>query len=426
MAERLKSVLIVLLILALVGLLFLSYAIAAVSRPLLITDLVYEVLSRGGSQGSSDAASLETAAFPCRIAVSDGTGVFTPLNVWRYDETLSTSRQIMEEALGSASGVVQITSEEYAAALRDCGILYIYDLPLPFYMLYAWVDYGRTELDFDVYSLFVHTDGVSVSLLLRTAEDGFYRFDTQSNPQYILSVCSSYTPNGVFAFDLETANCDPFDPLLLDDSRLPFYSVLPSVFGGSTEVPYGIMADLSINSYLASAYREGDSMVYVESGSSLRITNEGRIIYSSTQSDGIPINFLSSADEKERSLEMLNQVYTIAVSVWKEASSSNCVLSLVSFEKDENGDFVFVFGAYIGGCFIELDQPACSVVVSDGRVTSLSVTPIRLAAYGSADFLPFTQAAAAMKEPGTLRIQFEKGEGGNFFPVMRALKGGTR
>ena len=426
MAERLKSLLAVLLMIALAGLLFLSYAVSAVSRPLLIPDLIYEALKRGGSSASADSSSLETAALPCRIAVSDGTGVFSPLNVWRYDELLSSSRQIIEEALGSASGAALMTRDEYTAALRDCGILYIYDLPLPFYVLYAWVDYGSTELDFDVYSLFVHTDGVSVSLLIRTPEDDFYRFDTQSNPQYILSVCSSYGPNGVFAFETDTANCDPFDPLILEDSHLPYYGVLPPVFGASTEIPHEIMADLSVNSYLASVYRDEDSTVYVEGGNSLRIKSDGSIIYSSSQSGGIPVNLLPDASEKAQDLETLNQIWKLVSSIWAKASSSNCTLGLVSFEKNENGDTVFVFGAYLGGCFIDLGQPACSAVVSDGSITSVSVTPVRLSVAGSAEFMPFLQAAASLSGGESLRIQYEEGEDGCFYPVMRAMKGGTR
>jgi hypothetical protein len=421
MVERIKTVVIILLVLSLALLMFVSFSLSAASYPLKPSDMVFELFGRAKKNASGAEEDLRSAAaFPCQIAVSSEGGAYMPQTPSQYDDAFQFVSPYMEEAIGSAGDPSECTADEYKTALSGGGVLFVYDRPLPFYLFYAWYNGGDFDGELSLVSLFACPETDRVRLYVRTPDDRFMRFETESNAGTLKSVCRAFSPNGVFAFALEGAVCDPFSPLPKTPSAASSYLILPPAYGGGSELSRDILDDFSINFYLTSVYNDQSSVVYVEGQNTLRLYDDGRLAYTGS----LPSGANPSLQGNAAAADMLSHIYPFASSLWQKTSSGGSALSLSSAELMSDGRAVFTFDAYIGGCTVERETAACTVVTEDGAIVGLSLYRIRLSPYASAPLLPFAQAAAAASPGSSLRMQYLPDGNGYLLPHMRSIKGG--
>ena len=186
MTEFFKTVLIFVLTLSMIFLLVCFFVVTAASDALSPADLLFEFTrASGGTEPAAENTSgvHQTAAFPCQIAFLSGMGeLYMPISYREYQEALTNTTQILEEAVGSAYGYSLSSQNEYLSMLLAQGILFVYDYPVPFYMLCSWANYGYTGEDINVSSLYICAEGGSVTMMVRDENGSCHSFLTQANP----------------------------------------------------------------------------------------------------------------------------------------------------------------------------------------------------------------------------------------------------
>ncbi|MBQ7624017.1 MAG: hypothetical protein IJS65_01920 [Clostridia bacterium] len=424
MLERIKTVVIILLTLSLFLLLFVSFSLSTASYPLKPSDMVFELFGRAGKDGANDddGDTRSASAFPCQIAVSNENGVYMPQNPSQYDEAYQFVSLYVEEAVGSASDLNECGADEYKEALKRGGILFVYDRPLPFGLFYAWYNGGVFDGDLSLISLYVCDGGDRVNLYLRDPDGRFFRFSTESGADALRSVCGAFTPNGVFTFDMPGAVSDRYSPLPKTAAAAPSFLLLPPAYERGAELSRDILEDFSINFYLISVYNDENSVVYVEGQNTLRLYDDGRMVYTG----GFLADESLASREKPSVSDILSAVYPRISSLWQKTSSGGSVLSLASAEKEPDGRTVFTFDACIGGCTVEREYAACTVVTDGSQIIGLSLYPLRFAFYESVNFLPYAQASAAAAPGSFLRLQYVPDGSGFLIPRMRCVEGGAK
>ena len=430
MTEFLKTLLICVLTVTMVLLTVCFFIVTVSSDALSPRDLVFEATRSTRTESNEKDVSgtqLQTAAFPCQIAFFSGMGrLYMPLSHQEYSEALSSTEQFFEEAIGSCYDYRQSSETDYLLSLLEQGILWVYDYPMPFYMLSRWADYDYALQDISVSSMFACVKDSSVTLHLKDSAGAYHCFSTQADGAFITRTCATFSPNGVISAMTNSRNTADDVLILSGGFSLPCYSVNTGYSGDNTEISRTVMTRLRINPYLSSVYRDGDTTIYIEGSSRLHLYADRHLSYTVTdQSGGIPLSIPSDVSRQDSLLAMIEGVRAIVFGLWDDLSSDSVQLSLTSISEND-GAYTLYFDAYIGGCYISRgDIAAAAALVENGKITSLSIYPLSLHRTKDSSVLPFAQAQAAASDKAVLRVQYVLGDENILVPILADVKGGN-
>lgn len=427
MTEFLKTLLIFLLTLTMILLTVCFFVVTVVSDALSLQDLLYEVgVSSPIEMSKKDPVrqELESASSPCQIAFVSGMGqLYMPLSPQEYLDSLDSTQQFLEEALGSCYGYSESTEMNYLLSLLDKGILCVYDYPVPFYALCRWAGANYTGADISVSSMFVCARDGAVDLYIKAAGGTYHQFQTRAGVSFIERVCANSSPNGVISAMTNSRNTADDVPILSGGISLPAYSVASGYSLDDGEVSRRAMSALGINPYLVSVYRDGDTTVYIEDNSRLHLYPDRHLTYSVAGSGGISLSIPTDANDRDALLHIIEGVRGIIFPLWEDLSSAITRLSLSEIIAESDGVYTICFEAYIGGCFISRgDSCSAAARVEDGRLTALSVHPLLLHRVSDVSVLPYAQAQAAARDKAVLRLQYVMDGSGTLTPILADVK----
>ena len=397
------------------------------SDALSFDDLVYEFRASSkddSSQADTAQSGPETAVFPCQLSFMTGGGqLYMPISYREYNDALDSIEQFFEEAIGSAVSHSNSPHDEYILSLLSQGILYSYDYPVPFYMLCHWADSDYVGENINVSSLFIYSESGNVNLLIKDSSGICHLFYTQADSLFIEKICSEYSPNGTISALTGSQNTADDVPILSGGISLPSYSITTGYTIDESEFSRRAMSLLSINPYLATVYKDGDTTIYVEGNSRMHLYPDGHLSYSvADQSGGIPV--LPGADSSKQAavISILESVRRIVFPLWEDLSSDMVKLSLSAIE-EKDGAYTVYFEAYIGGCYISRgDTAAAAALIENGKITNISLYPLTLRRIGDASVLPYKQAQAASSDSAVLRIQYVLKDDMSLVPVITDAK----
>ena len=427
--ELFKTLLICLLTVTMVLLTLCFFVVTLSSDALSPEDLLYELTasSQAEKSDSDQTGTLpQTAAFPCQIAYVCGMGqLYMPISSQEYDDALDSTEQFLEEAIASCSDYSKCTETDYILSLLGQGILWVYDYPLPFYMLSSWAEYSYSGKDITVSSIFVYSDSSAVNLLIKGSDGSYHRFMTQADEAYIARVCASVSPNGVISAMTNSGSTNGDVPILSGGLSLPTYTLSTGYNSDDGEISRKAMTALDINPYLSSVYRDGDATVYIEGSSRLHMYADRHLSYSTAdENGGVALPLAADLSQKERLIAIVEGVRSIVFPLWESLSSPSVRLSLSTIEETDDGLTVY-FDAYIGGCYISRGElPAAAARIEDGKLVGLSIYPLSLQRKDYRSVIPYAQAQAAADSDAVLRVQYVLQEDMTVAPILADVKEG--
>ena len=415
MRERLKSAVLALLFVSMLVLLFVSLTLGVESDEGLLSRVF-------GVPATAEETELQPApAAEARVlAFCTPSGVRMPESSEEKNEMLSAFSAVYSEAVGSIGQASGITRRQYLALLDAPAVYLGFDTELPLSLLRTWVGYDAAGFESRLRSLVVSADddGVVIAWYDMSAEE--YRMaPTAAAAAQLAQLCTGWDePNAVFAFqDAGFSALREDEPVLLSLITAAVYSVQPSGFAQSGEVPRELLAGFDINPYLARVYEESGDMVYVEGYNVLRAGARGELVYTSGGEQGISLG-LSYSQVDDQSL-LLEGTRVLLDELSAQAGAGG-VYSLREISTDENGETTILFDLLLDGWPVLADRPAARVTVRGGRVTYLRMEPHRFEAAGEQTVLPARQAAAALQgERGLcLSVRYVPDEEGLLIPTL--------
>ena len=397
MAERLKNLLLVLL-LALMGVL------------LVLTFFVSIQGSRGGQrllQSLEDQDSfvlsetVRPAAQPEKLALIHENGVFLAQDGEAYHLLYQQTEPLWQEALGSADALQPLEEPDYFALLQQPAVLLQYHAAQPLYLMRAWSGSDSLQEELEVADVALVLRGEKVILLIADRQGGCWQAETAALPADLEAVCAAWNEsNSVLDGDEVLTN------------QVGSFAVLQSsapelVRRG--ELSQSIQALFGMNAYLTKVYPTADgSLVYVEGHNTIQLSPEGDLSYSG---GGIEME-LTAVSFREQQVEICQQVYERMSHLWEQAGASGRLsLEELTFDGSKT---VLRFGLHLNGRFLERNEGHWVTVTVEGdRITGVHAVLRRMEAVEQVLLLPLYHAAAAVgTDNGSLRVRLlEEAEG---------------
>ena len=395
MGERLKNLLLAVLLLLMIGLLGVTMVLSM--RDSQRGAQLVEAFEQKESGGVRLAAS-QTAAFPEKLGLILDEGCFYALDGESYRLLWQQVRPLYEEALGSGAALTRMEESEFRRLLRAPAVLLQYHAPQPFALLQDW---GGTQSSDEtaVRSAAMTVRDGGVILLVTDETGGRWSTETAASAAELESICSGgWTVNAALAGeDYPQLGWDEL--LTREVLSLPGVSVQTPEYAQRGELPQRVITLFSMNAFLTKVYRNADgSLVYVESHGTIRLAADGDLHYSGTSAD------LELAEKQGAAAraEICQKVYALLEQLWQVTGASGR-LSLEEIREDEEG-WVLRFGLESDGLFFERSEGSWAVAqVKNGVLTQLHVSPRTLSVTGEDMLLPMTQAASALPE-GNARL----------------------
>ena len=426
MTERLKTALIILLSTVLAVLLLAFFAVTAVSEALSAEDIIFEFFRRGEEAETTLKSSEDTAiSTPCQIALLQGGGkLYSPTSVGDFYNVYRLTTRITDEALGSASGMKELSEGDFLPLFINTGVLYKYDNALSAALLFPEASEGFADTDILVKTLLICLEDDNVLLVLTDTDGKHYSFSTMSDAAYLQQLCSDFDENGVISAITTTPNV-AYDSILINDTfTMPSYS---AISGASDSEEFdAVMTVLGMNPYLSSVYRDGESTIYMEDIHRVILHSDGHLSYSAAEEgEGLSLNIDPSIEGIEHFYAICTKSSAIVFDLWHQLSDEEVSLCYAYSEQTDDG-YILYYEAYIGGCFVNTtEHSAAAVSVSNDKITGISLHPLRITADTVIDLLPFKQAAATAESGNYIAVQYEV-SGGILTPVTVCVKEGER
>ena len=383
MKDRLKNLLLALLLLLMCGLLGITMVLGMRN-------------SRGGEQllqalekkpSHTAQLSAEAAAIPEIWAILKEKGAFLPTD--REDTTLLSqqARELWQEALGSAGQPEGLEEDTFREKLVYPAIIVRYHAPQRWSDLRLWSGNERKEEGPLVRSFALVQDEKAVVLLLTDEKGRRYRAETAASSAELEELCCTPEINARLARDdypglrWET---------VLSDATVTAkqYLALPPECMEKGELPQSVQRLFSMNTYLTKVYQNADgSPVYVEGHSTLGTDTRGNLTY--TSAEGMDLALSGSGDLETA---ICQRVTNLLQMLWQEiGADGNLSLEERSFR---DGAYVFHYGLQLDGHFLEKQEDWAAVTVKNGAIIALTVSPRKLEATESVSLLPMIRAAS--------------------------------
>ncbi len=427
MKEKLKSLVLILLLISTVILLYLSLTLGVMESGLGMPATLYEQFFGKDITLVLKSQQYEKLAFPRKIAVLGNDGLYLCHDYEQYNDGYSKTYGIIDEAIGSCGECVEITEQEYMRLLQTLSIIYYFDAPVPFSLLRSWA--GANEGSFP--DLSPSTVAISIVddqvLLLLSGNGGYYRFSTAAAATALSELAASTHANADFAQNLGFSALAGDEPLLISSAPLPYYSFSPPAYATTGELSREVLSTFSFNSYLTKVYEDSSSnRVYVEGHNILTVNDDGHFAFSSSQGEGIAIEHPPLTSYDQRLVTYCEAVRSILFRIWALTSDMG-QLSLSSINYDSASDnWDFSFSMHIGGTFVDRAGGGswAHATVSQGAITEIAVYPAAISLQDYTDYLPYIQAAAALSgDDMRLNVRYRIADD-FYLPVMCAFKEG--
>ncbi len=409
MADKLKNLLLALLLAVMIALLVLTFSVSIRG-------------SAGGRQllqpaEDSDRSADLTMQMPARpevLAILGPDGVFVARDSGTYDRLFTQTEPFFQEAVGSAGPLRQLTEADYLALLGTYGVLLQYHAPQPWFWMQAWGGSESLDDSLTVAAAAMVANDETVALLLTDGQGGRWLAETAASLSELGDLCAAgEAPNARLASDSRVLPGDSV--LTLDPERVPAYETAAPETVTKGELSQSVQALFGMNAYLTRVYQNTDgSLVYVESHSTISLSPRGDLTYAGTA--GVDLEL--AGEGIARRAELCQKVYDLVTRLWEQAGTSG-KLSLEE-ARLEGDDGLLRFGLQVDGLFLERAEGSwATVTVEDGTITGLSVSLRLLQPGETRTLLPLYQAEAALPQ-GKCRLYLRllEGQSGQFEPQL--------
>ena len=410
MADKLKNLLLAVLLLIMAGLLALTFFVSIQG-------------SQGGNrllQSREESESLvipvssSPAAQPEELALLGAQGLFLARDGETYDQLYRQVEPLWQEALGSATALEPLATDAYLTLLQAPGVLLQYHTAQPMYLLRAWSGSEHTAEELEVTGLALVGTQNEVLLLVTDRQGGRWQAQTAASYNELDSLCAAVdVSNGQLAGEHA---CVPADQVLTWQAHsCAAVQTSAAEMTQRGELSQTLLSLFGMNAYLTKVYPTADdSLVYVEGHSTVSLTPQGDLTYSG---EGMDLE-LTAAAGTARQAEICGKVYDRMSLLWEQAGAGGTLsLETMQFEGDRG---VLRFGLHLEGTYLERDEGHwATVTVENGRITGINAALRQLETGDSLRLLPTRHAAATLKEGrGVVRVRLLEQEAGLFVPQV--------
>ena len=410
MADKLKNLLLVLLLGVMIALLVLTFLVSVrgSTAGLQLLQPVEE------QELSNTEATARAMAQPETLTLMGPDGLYLTCESRDYDLLYQQIEPLFQEAVGSAGELQALTEADYLTMLETSGVLLQYYAPQPLWLLQAWGGSGNLREDLEVSAAAMVADGERVALLLSDREGNRWMAETAASlPELETLSAAAGQCNARFAGQNDAVAADTVLTTVV--GRYPTLLVHQPELVTRGELSKSVQSLFGMNAYLTRVYQNTDgSLVYVESHSTISLTPKGDLTYTGTAGIGLELTDSGAA----RKAELCWKVYDLLCRLWEQAGASGTLsLEEVSLQGDSG---TLRFGLRAGGLFLERSEGSwATVTVEDGAITSLTAA-LRLMEEGaSVQLLPAYQAQAVLpKGRAALRVRLLAQEDGLLTPQI--------
>ena len=410
MADKLKNLLLVILLAVMIALLVLTFLVSV--RGSASGQQLLQPLEE--PDGAVTEAPARVMAQPEGLTVIGETGLYLTCNAQDYELLYQQTEPLFQEAVGSAGALRELTEEDYLAALNTVGVLLQYHDPQPLWLLQAWGGSGDLQVALDVSAVAMTAFGDQVALLLTDLEGGRWMAETAASLSELEALCQTDgTVNARFAQNSDAVAADTVLTTVVES--YPTLTVSQPELVTRGELSKSIQSLFGMNAYLTRVYQNTDgSLVYVESHSTISLAQNGDLTYAGTTGIGLELTAAGGA----RQAELCWKVYDLLCRLWEQAGASGA-LSLE--EVRLNGDSgTLRFALRMGALFPARSEGSwATVTVEDGAIVGLTASLRLLEESGSLKLLPMYQAEAVLpRGRAALRVRLLEGEDGLLTPAV--------
>lgn len=410
MADRLKNLLLVVLLAVMIVLLVLTFFVSV--RGSAAGQQLLQPLEE--QDGAVTEAPARVMAQPEVLTIIGETGLYLTWDAQDYELLYQQTEPLFQEAVGSAGALQQLTEADYMAALDTVGVLLQYHDAQPLWLLQAWGGSGSLGDSLEVSAAAMVARGEQVALLLTDLEGGRWMAETAASLSELEALCQAGGQvNARFAGQSDAVAADTVLTTIV--GSYPSLTVHQPELVTRGELSKSVQSLFGMNAYLTRVYQNTDgSLVYVESHSTISLAQNGDLTYAGTTGIGLELTETGEA----RQAELCWKVYDLLSRLWEQAGASG-TLSLE--EARLTGDSgTLRFGLRVGALFPERSQGSwATVTVEDGAITGLTAA-LRLLEEGApVRLLPLYQAEALLpRGRAALRVRLLEGEEGVLTPSV--------
>ncbi len=409
MADKLKNLLLILLLAIMVALLVLTFYVSV--RGSAGGQQLLQPLEEGDRP--ADQTPMRLTARPETLALLTREGVYLAREGADYARLYAQAEPLFQEAVGSAGQLNPITEEEYLALLGTYGVLLQYHAPQPWYLMQAWGGSEGLDETRQVYAAAMMANDQTVALLLTDRQGGRWLAETAASLSELEELCAAGgMPNAVLA--RESASLWQDAVLTTLSRRLPGLTANAPELVTRGELSQSVQALFGMNAYLTRVYQNTDgSLVYVESHSTISLSPMGDLTYTGTA--GIDLEL--TAQGAARRAELCQRVYDLLSRLWEQAGASGQLSLKEAVLEGDSG--LLHFGLHVDGLFLEREEGSwATVTVEEGTVTGLTVALRLLQPAEEHWLLPMHLAEATLSRgKAHLRLRLLE-EGGVFVPQI--------
>lgn len=410
MADKLKNLLLVVLLAVMIVLLALTFLVS-VRGGAAGKQLLQPLEEREGGTNEPPA---RVMAQPEVLAIFREDGLCLACGAQDYELLYQQTEPLFQEAVGSAGQLAALTEEDYLAALETSGVLLQYRDPQPLWLLQAWGGSGSPQGSLEVSAAAMAVRDGGVALLLTDREGGRWMAQTAASQSELETLIRAGGPvNARLARESDAVAADTV--LTTAVESYPTMTVSPPELVTRGELSKSVQSLFGMNAYLTRVYQNTDgSLVYVESHSTISLAQNGDLTYAGTGGIGLEL----TADGSARQAELCWKVYDLLARLWEQAGASG---SLSLEEVRLSGDSGTLRFALRGGAlFAERKEGSwATVTVEDGAITGLTAALRRLEEGAPRRLLPMYQAEAVLpRGRAALRVRLLEGEAGALTPSV--------
>ena len=328
----------------------------------------------GTAKSDSTAASFKEAARPSAIVITnnDGGRFGVRGDVHSRNTAYDRTSSILGEALGSASVSLEISEDEWRAALQRSGVYYEYLSPVKLSILGGWLGARVPDAVGDVLLRRVcvaFTEDKSKVYYHNYANGLFYAAETASSYGKVHEL-EIYNENGaLFAFETSVGAAEnaPY-MIILQGSEHP--CVRAADAGSADELMDMVLKAMGNGNESFISHDSGGHKIRVGSQFNIRADELGRISYRSN----VEIVSQSSEERLKNEIEMIEQArVVVADTLGSVGSSAEVFFESLEYVSDDVLSIYFVY--YIAGGRIHLfaEGHAAKITFDGGVISELEL-----------------------------------------------------
>lgn len=408
MADKLKNLLLVILLAVMIVLLVLTFLVSV--RGSVAGRQLLQPLEEQDLVGTE--VPVRTLAQPEVLTLIGTEGLYLTCEAQDYELLYQQTEPLFQEAVGSAGELQALAEDAYLEMLTSSGVLLQYHDAQPLWLIQAWGGSGSIREGMDISAAAMVAHGEQVALLLTDREGNRWMAETAASLSELegLSAAGGQC-NALFAGRDDAVAADTVLTTVV--GRYPVLATYQPELVTRGELSKSVQSLFGMNAYLTRVYQNTDgSLVYVESHSTISLTPSGDLTYTGTA--GIDMELTNAGTARQA--ELCWKVYDLLYRLWEQAGASGTLsLEEVRLQGDSG---TLQFGLQWGGLFLEREEGSwATVTVENGTITGLTAA-LRLLEEGETQqLLPLYQAEAVLpRGRAALRVRLLEQADGTLMP----------